>query len=1012
MPGLLYNRTSYSLLSSTITIDKLVGFAVEQGYTAIAITDRNVLYGAMEFYHKCNDKGIKPVFGLEVDAEENGNKYTYLLYARNETGYQILINLSSTLNSIDAATLKVTDILSLTDVIIVEVASNGYLAQSEGQKSIEIVSLYQKYHVFIGIPANDNEYHRNLINRLFSLYAGKLDFVACSLALYSAKEEFDAYKLLMCIHQSRTINDPSLKYEAGNACLLRKDELEKYYDRQILYNTDVVLSECNCDLLKLPKAELPLFPVPASTDRKTYLTALCKAGLNKRFEGKTVPDSYSKCLEYELKVICSMNFENYFLIVWDIILYSRRHGINVGIGRGSACGSLVAYCLGITHIDPIKYGLLFERFLNPERISMPDIDIDFPDDRRQEVIDYVADRYGRNNVAHIIAFGTLGARQVLKDVGKALQINSNAVDIMTRALGNDPKATLKGSYKNNEKFKTAVNSTKDNQKLYYYACMLEGLPRHTTTHAAGIVLAENDLRLNTPLISLTDELYSTQYSMAYLEELGLIKIDFLGLRNLAIIAEISDFIRRSEPFDILKIPLTDSKTYDLISRGETSGVFQLESEGMKNLMRKIRPEKFEDLAVGIALYRPGPMENIPAYLAARNNPQNVTYIHDSLKPILESTHGVMVFQEQIMQIARTVAGFSLAKADILRKAISKKNESGMLDIAKEFVEGAVKRGYSEKTANDIFATIHKFASYGFNKSHSVAYAMVAYQLAYLKANYPLPFYLSLLNSVIGSDNKTNEYFIELRKSGHKVLPPDVNKSDAEYVIDNNDMRFPLTGIKGLGRVNVTLLLNERNANGIYHDFIDFVVRMNIAGMSQSVMETLIKAGALDVFKMTRTTMLNALEEVIRYGELIKITKDGQTTFDTTLVSRPMIKYYDDNKAENDKIEYSLVGAYFREHPVEALRARFPQAIPVNQAKLVRRDVTVLVRIQRVKEHRTRSGELMCFIDAYDEYDSINLVVMPNIYRQHSGNLGKDRIILVYGVYNDTGSLKVSNLTVI
>ena len=1012
MTGLLYNRSCYSLLSSTITIDKLVSFAVEQGYEAIALTDQNVLFGAMEFYHKCTARNIKPVFGLEVQAYDSLDSYTYLLYARNEAGYQELIKISSRLNCGSNEQLSVAEVLAFKNVIIVENALNGYLSQADDNKAEAIISVYRDKHVFVGVPGNDSEYNRNFNSRLFSRFNNRIDFVALSLAVYSKPDEFDAYKILMCIKQSRNITDPSLKFEAGKAYLYTKEELKNYYSETVLYNTDLILRECNCDLLKLPKAELPLFKVPQGTDRKTYLTALCHAGLKKRFEGQQAPDSYSKRLEYELKIICSMNFENYFLIVWDIILYSRRHGINVGVGRGSAAGSLVAYCLGITHIDPLKYGLLFERFLNPERISMPDIDIDFPDDRREEVIDYVEKTYGHDNVAHIIAFGTLGARQVLKDTGKALQINSSAVDILTRTLGNDPKIALKTAYERNDRFRTAVNSSKDNQRLYQTALRLEGLPRHTTTHAAGIVITENNLMNNMPLISFGDSLYSTQYSMSYLEELGLIKIDFLGLRNLTIIAEISDHIRTKEPFDILKIPLTDSKTYELISRGDTSGVFQLESEGMKNLMRRLKPHKFEDLAVAIALYRPGPMENIPTYLAARANSSNVTYIHENLKPILESTYGVMIFQEQIMQIARTVAGFSLGKADILRKSISKKNESGMLEIQNEFISGAVKRGYSEKTAEDIFASIRKFASYGFNKSHSVAYAMVAYQLAYLKANYPLAFYLSLLNSVIGAENKTNEYFIELRKSGHKILQPDVNKSEAEYVVEGNNLRFPLNGIKGLGRVNVTLLLDERKANGPFHDYIEFVVRMSIAGMSQSVIETMIKAGALDSFNMTRTTMLNALEEVIRYGDLIKINKDGQVTFDITLVSRPMIKYYDDNRAENEKAEHALVGVYFREHPVEALRPRFPQAIPVNQAKLVNRDVTVLVRIQRVKEHRTRNGELMCFIDAYDEYDSINLVVMPNIYRMYSNSLNKDKIILVSGIYNETGSVKVANITLV
>ena len=1012
MPGLLYNRSCYTLLSSTITIDELVSFAVDNGYDSIALTDKNVLFGAMEFYHKCKTNNIKPVYGLEVPVETEEGMFNYLIYAKNIPGYQELIEVSTQLNSISDDFFSFEKLLELKNVIIIEDALNGYLCHASESKKNELSQIYYDKNIFVGLPGNDSEFNKHFNKEITQNINNKIKLVALPKALYASKDDFDSYKLLMCIQQSKNINDPTLKYEVGNSYLYTKSELESYFDAELLDNTDLIIRECNVDMSEMPKASLPLFPVPEYTDRKTYLTALCNAGLKKRFQDKSIPESYYKRLKYELDVICSMNFENYFLIVWDIILFARKNNINVGVGRGSAAGSLVAYCLGITHIDPIKYDLLFERFLNPERITMPDIDIDFPDNRRQEVIEYVQNKYGVENVAHIIAFGTLGARQVLKDVGKALQINSSQVDILTKAVGNNPNTTLKSAWNDNERFRTAVKATTDNSKLFNYALKLEGLPRHITTHAAGIVLSEEPLTLNMPLILNGADIFSTQYVMSYLEELGLIKFDFLALRNLTIIAEISDNINQYEQFDILKISLEDQKTYDMLSNGDTVGVFQLESEGMKNLLRNLKPRIFEDLSVAIALYRPGPMQNIPAYLAARNDPNNIHYIHHDLKPILEKTYGIIIYQEQIMQIAQQIAGFSLAKADILRKAISKKNEQTMLDMKKEFIDGALNNGYSREIAEQIYSNIEKFASYGFNKSHSIAYAMVAYQMAYLKTNYPLEFYLSLLNNVIGSEAKTNEYLVEFRKIGGSILPPSVNYSDLEYIIEDKALRYPLTGIKGIGRINAQTVIDEKNENGLFKDYIDFIIRMNSKGMNRASIETMIKAGCLDEFNYTRNTMLNNIDEVIRYGELIKIEKDGLITFDTSLVSPPYITQYPDSKAVKEKEEYALLGVYLREHPVEMLRKDYPQTVPVNAARRMKGNVTILLKIQRIKEHRTKTGELMCFIDGYDEYDVVNLVVMPNVYSVYSGMLEKDKIILASGKFNETGSMRVNTITVL
>ena len=708
-----------------------------------------------------------------------------------------------------------------------------------------------------------------------------------------------------------------------------------------------------------------------------------------------------------------MNYADYFLIVYDFIRFARSKEIYVGPGRGSAAGSLVAYCLGITHVDPIHYHLLFERFLNPERISLPDIDTDFPDNRRDEVIEYVRERYGEAHVAHIITFNTLGAKQVLRDIGRVMKIHPREIDMLCKQIPYMPKVTLQYAYDQNPKFKQMIHASAQLRQLYASALKLEGLPRHASLHAAGIVFAGEDIISVCPLIEVDEGMYATQFTMEYLEELGLIKMDFLGLRNLTIIDDIVHAIQadQKEQIDIVKVPLDDPKVYDLLCETDTIGIFQLESEGIKNLIRQLQPREFEDIVATIALYRPGPMENIPEYLKRRADPSLVDIIHPSLASILEHTYGIMIYQEQIMQIAQKMAGFSLAKADNLRKAISKKHGNEIRQLEQDFIMGALQRGYEEALAKRVYELIKKFANYGFNRSHSVAYALVAYQMAYLKANWPLYFFRALLNSVIGSESKTSEYIFEAKKRGIHVLSPSVNTSQKRYVIEQDALRYPLSGIKNIGSVVCTLLQEDRDQHGYYQDYFDFIARMVSKKVNKKTVEILIYAGALDEFKLNRATMIASLDDAYRYGELVKIEDENQIMIDFDLVSRPAIKMMKEHAAQRSAKEREVIGFYLSEHPIAQIRARVDESLlPLIIVNKKRGFVKFLCVLERLREHRTKKGELMVFGSGADDSGKMDLVIFPSTYQQYRDILIKGTYLLVEGTKKEDHSCIVNHMT--
>lgn len=993
----LHTRTSYSLLNSTIRIPQLVSQSKKLGFNAVACTDINTMHGAMEFNKCCKKEGIKPIFGLETEFDFHGRNCNCLILAKNDDGFKKLLKISSLLNSSQSIVALAQMMSYKNDWIVIVYGEGGLLEEAAihedtsqiHQTLIDLQETIGDY--YIGLSWQETSFWR-LRNQLLKQCAKAIDIktVALNKIYYLNKEDSEAYRILCGIRLSKTLQDKSLSLVTGRY-FLSKEEMMNLYDEEDLHETENIASMCNVTMSFL-KTSLPKFNCPNGLSSDNYLTQLCMAGLKKRFKDKSVPAAYVQRLKYELNIILSMQFSDYFLIVWDFIRFSRLNRIYVGPGRGSAAGSLVAWCLGITHIDPLEYGLLFERFLNPDRISMPDIDTDFPDNRRDEVIQYVKNKYGKDHTAHIATFGTLGAKQVLRDVGRVMEVGLNKVDTLCKAVPNRLKITLKEAFDTDNRFRQLVNSDRQYQLLFKQALKLEGLPRHISMHAAGIVMSLLPLSEVVPVIELETDMVATQYTMEHLEELGLIKMDFLGLRNLTIIDEIVQKIKAHHPdFDIMKIPLDDQKTFRCLKEVDTVGIFQLESDGMRSLIRKIQPVCFEDIVVAIALFRPGPMENIPLYLENRLNPEKINYLHADLKKILESTYGIIIYQEQIMQIAQKMAGFSLAKADVLRKAMSKKKEDELIGLQNDFINGSIKKGYHEELARKVYDLILKFANYGFNKSHSVAYGLLAYQLAYLKANAPLEFFEALLTSVIGSESKTSEYIDECRRRNVKILGPSINFSKENYCIENDAIRFPLRAIKGIGEAAAKEIIDERN-RGQFTDYFDFIARIGARKISRKVIECLIDSGALDEFNINRKSLHASLDDAVSYGDLVRIETEGQVRIDLGLVSKPVLTVMKDDMLERAAKEKAVLGFYFSSHPILTIKKQ-KNITTENLAVLKRRigNINGFALITRTRTHRTKKGDMMMFLSVTDESTEFDIAVMPNQYQRY-------RTILEKGVY--------------
>lgn len=974
-------------MESILKVQDIVRIAKENNEVAVTLCDFQVMHGAMAFYRECQKNNIKPIFGMDINVYFNENKYNVLIYAKNDEGYKKMMQISTMLQEQEVTFDLLKD-------------SNLYVCISDEYEYLKVLiedSDYEKIkkeltgikqiipNILIAITNADNEYIAEKKYNFKKIYNElKIKTLAVNKIFYEHSEDYLYYRSLKAI-KSQTFYEDNKLITNPNRYYRTSLELSKFYEEQDLKNTELLADSCNVNL-NLEKATLPVYTQNNKVDSSTYLQKLCELGLQKRLNNK-VSSNYKQRLEYELKIINDMGFADYFLIVYDFVNYAKKQKINVGPGRGSAAGSLISYCLGITEIDPIKYNLLFERFLNPERISMPDIDIDFPDNRRDEVIQYVINKYGKTRVSHIVVYGCFKAKQALRDAGKIFFVNVGTINNLC-SLIDSKKDNLKSAYEENKKFRYLIDSSKETKKMYEVALFLEGLPRHISTHPAGIVISKNPISEYSPLIKIDEDNYATQFSVNYLEELGLIKMDFLGLKNLTIIDEI---VEQIGDININKIPLDDQKTFKLLSQADTVGIFQLESAGIKNVLRKLKPKKFDEIATVLALYRPGPMENIDTYLANRANHENIDYLHKDLKPILESTYGIMIYQEQIMQIAQTMAGFSLGKADILRKAISKKQLDMMKKMRLEFQEGALKKGYSQEIIDQVFDQILKFAGYGFNKAHAVSYGMIVYQLSYLKANYPAEFYTALLNGVIGDQKKTKEYLNEAKRKGLTILSPSINYSTNKYYVSDNNIRIPLNVIKGLGVSNIESILKERTANGLYVDYDNFIIRQYKLGSSN--IRNLIYAGALDTFGFNREYLDDNLELKFNYAKMIG--DNGVSGFDGIFdecESQP-IKENIYRKLYN---EYSVLGFYLSDHPIKVRRDELGCDFLDSSKVLEKENSSFVGKLIRIKRHKTKNGDDMAFLTLEDDMGYLNAILMPDLYDSNIGKLELNKIYQLKG----------------
>lgn len=1010
MKTALFVRSCYSLLQSLLTPEAIAKKAKELGYESVALVDEKVLIAGKEFQKACQKYDIKALYGLSFLWQWKNDCFRVFFLAKNDNGYRRLMKLSSFLTAQNSAyALEDISIYGDDNYLIFHSDDAPLSLESEEGFWLSYQELKQKVGSFlISLSDNDKAFNRKN-NKLIQSYLEQkeIPYLCLSRTFYEKATDADAYRVLLGIQEKKTWDDQTLPHIPHRYFLHREEAMELYPEKGMRYN-DYIASQCNVSLKYI--TSLPIFPVPQKASGKDYLVALCRAGLKKRLQGKN-DKRYEVRLHQELQIIISMGFVDYFLIVYDYIRFAKNEKILVGPGRGSAAGSLVAYCLGIVDIDPIKYGLLFERFLNPERITMPDIDVDFPHDRRDEVIAYVRQKYGKEHVAHILTLGTLKARQVLRDVGKILKIPTYEIDVTAKLIPSATKIYLEECYEKIPYFAQRMNSSAQNKEWYRYALALENLPRDLSLHAAGIVMAREELQSILPVISLDEEVWATQYTAAYLEELGLIKMDFLGLKNLSILAEIVAEIQKVDTsFRLSEIPLNSQKVFALLASGNTLGVFQLESEGMTKLCKRMQPKTFEEIAMMLALFRPGPMENIDDFLQNRKNPHTIIYLHDDLRPILEETYGIILYQEQIMSIARKMAGFSFAKADILRHAMAKKKREELEALRQSFVEGCIQNHYSCELAQELYGFIFRFADYGFNKSHSVAYSLIAYQLAYLKAHYPLFFYKALLSGTIGDEAKTYAYLQELHKQKIKVLPLDIHLSQEKYSIEKQALRLPLSLVKGVGYSTVKIILESRRLKPFPKELFACMKHLKSCKVPQDALENLIRGGAFDSYQKNRKTLLHPanMEMMLLYGEF-----DSQNLLSNNFDLSPDIQVFIETKEDTARYEWQAFGFYFSVNPFREIKEKNQiECSTLSEIRHRKGYQTSFARVDKVRKHKTRNGQWMAFLKVSDGESVMDLVVMPTLLSQLQDKLVKGCYILFEGVLEKEDSCLVKKVNVI
>ncbi|MCR5757113.1 MAG: DNA polymerase III subunit alpha [Selenomonas sp.] len=1029
----LHVHTEFSLLDGAARIKDLVSRAKELGMKQLAITDHGVMYGTIDFYKECQKQGIKPIIGCEVylapgarqeRQEVNGTKYYHLiLLAENQTGYKNLVKLVSLANiegmyykpRVDKELLRQyhEGIICLSACIAGEVPQA--LIQSNKEKADrlvqEYVDIFGKDNYFLEIQNHGLPEERTANEGLIEL-AQKygIGLVATNDSHYVRREDSEFHDILLCIQMSKTVDDPDrMRFNSDDYYLKSPEEMAALFPEypEALSNTVKIAERCQVDF-EFGHIQLPYYPIPeAYKDDEAYLRSLCEEALPSRYPEITV--EVKKRLDYELEIIHRMGYDSYFLIVWDFINHSRKEGISVGPGRGSAAGSIVAYLLGITNLDPLKYDLLFERFLNPERVTMPDIDIDFCYIRREEVIDYVKERYGYDHVAQIVTFGTMAAKGAVRDVGRALNMTYAQVDVIAKLIPNELKMTLDKALKASSELRSLYESSAEVQRLIDLARKVEGLPRHSSTHAAGVVIAKKPLTDYLP-VSVSEGTLVTEFDKDHVEELGLLKMDFLGLRTLTVISDTLNNIQtsRGETVDINTIPLEDEKTAKMLCEGHTGAVFQMESSGMTNLVKDLAPKNFADLIPTVALYRPGPLGSgmVEDFIGGRHGRKEVKYMHPLLEPILKETFGVVLYQEQVMQIVQVLAGFSLGQADLLRRAMGKKKHEILMAQKENFLKGCASNNIDAGLANTIFDLLTHFADYGFNKSHSAAYALVAWQTAYLKAHYPAEFMAAMLTSVMDNAAKVPVYIELSHRMGIKILPPDINASDITFGVDKGDIRFGLAAVRNVGDAAIKAIMAARQKEGAFSSLLDFCTRLDMGTVNKRVIESLIKCGAFDSLKVKRNQLLAVLDKVV--GEAQRRQKDfahGQLGLFGDMMQDEAEDMTLPDIAEADistmlAWEKENTGFYITGHPLDQYQDRIGH-LPRLETLLgseVKDKQTLRIAglVSECKRITTKKGETMCFVTLEDYTEQMEITVFPRLFYQCMNVLLPDSPVVIQG----------------
>lgn len=1044
----LHIHTEYSLLDGACVIKKLVEKVKAMGQPAIAITDHGNMYGVIDFYKECKKQGIKPIIGCEVYVANrtrfdkvhilDGSPSHLVLLCKNNVGYQNLIKLVSDgyiEGFYNKPRVDHENLAKYSDGLIALSACLGgeiprALVQGDYERAKEIATFYRdtfgSENYFLELQ-NHNIPEQQRINPLIRKLGAELSIglVATNDAHYINKEDAKAQSVLMCIQTNNVLGDEkALEFPTEEFYVKSTQEMSelfKEYDKAI-ENSLKIADMCDVEF-EFGVTKLPYFEIPNQADNKQFFRDLCYSGLEKLYKNK-LTSSIRDRLEYELSIIEKMGYVDYFLIVYDFIRFAKENDIPVGPGRGSGAGSLAAYCVGITGVDPIKYNLLFERFLNPERISMPDFDIDFCFEKRQKVIDYVINKYGADHVAQIITFGTMAAKGAIRDVARALGFQYQTADTIAKLIPNSINITIDTALKVSKELKTLYDTDEKSHDLIDMAKKLEGIPRHASTHAAGVVITREPASFYVPL-QKNDEAVVTQYTMSNLEELGLLKMDFLGLRTLTVIDHCTKQIQKhNKDFDINLIDTEDKVVYEMLSSGDTQGIFQFESAGMRRVLSQLKPVSIEDLIAVISLYRPGPMESIPTYIRNRHNPSKIKYKHELLRPILDVTYGCVVYQEQVMQICRELAGYSYGRADLVRRAMAKKKLEVMELERNNFIHGltnedgtveclgALKNGVSVKIANDIFNEMSSFASYAFNKSHAAAYALVAYQTAYLKCHYKKEYMAALLTSFLGNTDKIIEYISECNTLGIKVLPPNINTSDIGFTVNMNSINFSLLAIKNLGRGVIEEIIKERETNGKFTSIFDFISRMYGKDINKRAIENLIKAGAFDDFPHNRIEMMCSYEGII---DIIDSTNrrniSGQLDlFSASPVEKPEFnipskKEYSFKELLN--MEKEVTGIFISGHPLDNFDS-LKKSLDITMISDIINsneyedsfddgdDVTILSVIQSIKTMQTKAKGTMAFLNVEDKSGMMEVVVFAKTYEIFSSRLRPDNIVLLSG----------------